>query len=86
MPVSHEQKRDIIRRDFEPTFTHGTFYLDDRKNVENDDFCVFAVVAREFLVDGVYKEDGRAGSLASVAVATDPTVRVTPNPAPTLII
>jgi hypothetical protein len=85
MPVSYEQARDIIRRRLEPTWTHDEFY-------------VFAVGAREFLVDGdesyeavggvsvVYKEDGRVGSLASVAVATDPTVRVAPNPAPTLII
>jgi hypothetical protein len=98
MPVSYEQARDIIRRRLEPTWTHGTFCLDDRKIVENDEFYVFAVGAREFLVDGdesyeavggvsvVYKEDGRVGSLASVAVATDPTVRVAPNPAPTLII
>jgi hypothetical protein len=90
MPVSYEQARDIIRRRLEPTWTHGTFCLDE--------FYVFAVGAREFLVDGdesyeavggvsvVYKEDGRVGSLASVAVATDPTVRVAPNPAPTLII
>jgi len=59
---------------------------------------MFAIGAREFMVDGdesyediggvsvVYKEDGRVGSLASVVVATDPTVRVAPNPAPTLII
>jgi hypothetical protein len=98
MPVSYEQARDIIRRRLEPTWTHGTFCLDDRKIVENDEFYVFAVGAREFLVDGdesyeavggvsvVYKEDGRVGSLASVVVATDPTVRVASNPAPTLII
>jgi hypothetical protein len=76
----------------------GTFCLDDRKIVENDEFYVFAIGAREFLIDGdesyedigsvsvVCKEDGRVGSLASVVVATNPTVRVAPNPAPTLII
>lgn len=96
MPVSYEQARDIIRHHFEPNWTHGTFCLDDRKIVENDEFYVFAVGAREFLVDGdesyeaiggvsvVYKEDGRVGSLASVVVATDPTIRVGLNPAPTL--
>jgi hypothetical protein len=97
MPVSYEQAREIIRRHFEPTWTHGTFCLDDRRIVENDEFYVFAVGAREFMVDGdesyevfggvpvVYKQDGRLGALASVDVATDPTVRVEPNPAPTLI-
>ena len=77
MPVSYEQARDIIRRRLEPTWTHGTFCLDGRKIVGNDEFYVFAVGAREFLVDGdesyeavggvsvVYKEDGRVGSLAS---------------------
>ena len=98
MPVGYEQARDIIRRRLEPTWTRVTFCLDDRKIVENDEFYVFAIGAREFLVDGdesyediggvsvVYKEDGRVGSLASVVVATNPTVRVAPNPAPTLII
>jgi hypothetical protein len=83
MPVSYEKARDIIRRRLEPTWTHGTFCLDDRNIVENDEFYVFAVGSREFLVDGdesyeavggvsaVYKEDGRVNSLAAVAVATD---------------
>jgi hypothetical protein len=52
MPVSYEQARDIIRRRLEPTWTRGTFCLDDRKIVENDEFYVFAIGAREFLVDG----------------------------------
>jgi hypothetical protein len=98
MTVSYEQAREIIRRRFEPAWTHGTFCLDDRKIVENDEFYAFAVGAREFLVGSdnsyeaiggipvVYKQDGRVGSLASVVVATDPTVRVKPNPAPTLIV
>src|SRR5579872_7341307 len=72
----------------------GCLRGEDPSRVENDEFYVFAVRAWEFLADGdesceavggvsvVNKEDGRVGSLASVAVATDPAVRVAPNPAP----
>lgn len=34
----------------------------------------------------VYKSDGRIDSRASVAVAMDPTVRIRPNPSPTLTV
>ena len=96
MAVTYEEAREIIRRKLEPTWRLGTFCLDDRKIVENDEFFVFNVGAREYIVDGdrsyhilggvsvVYKEDGRLGSLASVEVAIDPTVTIRPNPAPTL--
>lgn len=94
--VTYEEARESIRRKFEPKWNHGTFCLDDRYIVENDEFWVFAVGAREFLVDDdhsyaiigggpvVFKEDGRVGSRASVAVAMDPTIRSRPNPSPTL--
>jgi hypothetical protein len=95
MAVTYEQAREIVLRNYEGRWTHGTFCLDDRRIVENDDFYVFNVGAREYLVDGdisyaiaggvpvVYKKDGRFGSLASVTVATDPTIRETENPDPT---
>jgi hypothetical protein len=96
MAVTYEEARAIARDFFEPGWTHGTFCLDDRMITETDDLYVFVVGAREFLVDGdesyeaiggvsvVYKEDGRVASMPSVAVATDPTVRTSPNPNPML--
>ena len=96
MPVSYEQAREIVRAHFEPGWTHGTFCLDDRMIVANDEFYVFNVAAREYVVDGddsfateggmpiVFKEDGRVESLPSVMVATDTSVRSRPNPNPTL--
>lgn len=98
MPVSYEQARESVRARFEPGWDLGTFCLDDRKIVENDEFYVFAVGAREALIDEdddymiyggitiVYKEDGKIGSRASVDVAMDPTVRIRSNPNPTVVI
>lgn len=96
MSVTYEQAREIIRDRLAPSWTHGTFCLDDRNIVENDEYFVFEVGAREFLVDGdgsyeaiggvpvVYKEDGRVGSLPSAEVAMDDSIRRRPNPNPTL--
>lgn len=96
MAVSYQEAAEIIRARFEPGWSHGTFCLDDRKIVENDEFYVFSVGAREDLVDGnadyaiaggvpvVYKSDGRIESRASVTIAMDPTVRVRLNPNSTL--
>jgi hypothetical protein len=96
MAVTYEQARDIVRKHYDGRWTHGTFCLDDRQIVETDEFYVFDVGAREWLVDGdesyevaggmdiVYKNDGRLTSLSSAVVATDPTVRCTANPNPTL--
>ena len=96
MSVTYERPREIIRDRLEPGWTHGTFCLDDRNIVENDEFFVFEVGAREFLVDGdgsyeaiggvpvVYKEDGRVGSLPSVEVAMDDSIRRRRNPSSTL--
>jgi hypothetical protein len=96
MSVTYEQAREIIRNHFQPGWKHGTFCLDDRNIVENDDFYVFEVGAREFLVDGdgsyeaiggvsvVYKKDGSIGSLPSVAVAMDDSIRRKANPNPTI--
>lgn len=96
MSVTYEQAREIIRNHFQPGWTHGTFCIDDRNIVENGDFYVFEVGAREFLVDGdrsyeaiggvsvVYKKDGSIGSMASVEIAMDDSIRSRPNPNPTM--
>lgn len=98
MTVTYEQAREIVRERFEPGWTQGTFCLDDREIVENDEFYVFSIGAREFIIDGdfdymiaggvpiVYKSDGRVEGRASVDVAMDPTVRRRPNPNPTLTV
>lgn len=96
MAVTYEQARELVRQHFEADWRHGTFCLDDREIVETDEFYVFAVGAREFLVDRdrsfeaiggvtvVGKEDGQVGSRPSWMIATDPTRRAQPNPNPTL--
>jgi hypothetical protein len=96
LSVTYEQARESVRAKFEPDWEPGTFCLDDRNIVENDEFWVFAVGAREFLIDDdfdyaiaggvpvVYKADGNIDSRPSAEVATDSTIRSTPNPTPTL--
>lgn len=96
MTVTYEQAREIVRERFGPGWTHGTFCLDDRRIVENDEFYVFSIGAREFIIDGdfdymiaggvptVYKSDGHVEGRASVDVATDDSIRSRPNPNPTL--
>jgi hypothetical protein len=93
MSVTYEQAREIIRDRLEPGWTHGTFCLDDRSIVENDEFFVFEVGTREFLVDGdgsyeaiggvplVYKEDGRVGPRSTPGGQPFTTGRLsTPSP------
>jgi hypothetical protein len=94
MAISYEDALHVVLEHFAPRWTHGTFYLEDKEIVETNDVYVFNVGAREWLVDGdisfavaggvpvVYKESGELGSLPSVAVATDPTVRTRENPNP----
>lgn len=96
MTVSYEEARENVRARFEPGWTHGTFCLDDRYITETDEFYVFEVGAREWLVGGdesyeaiggvtvVSKSDGHVGSRASVTVAMDPTITGRLNPNPTL--
>ncbi|MGI5414625.1 hypothetical protein [Actinomadura luteofluorescens] len=96
MTVTYEQAREIVRKHFEPRWTFGTFCLDDRWITENEEFYVFKLGAREFIIDGdhyyailggvpiVLKEDGRVASRPSAMVATDPSIRATPNPNPML--
>ena len=98
MTVSYEQARESARARAEPGWTFGTFCLDDRHIVENDEFYVFNIGARECLIDEddeyaiyggvtiVYKEDGKISALSSADVAIDPTVRIKPNPNPTVVI
>lgn len=95
MTITYEQARDRVLTELQPTWTNGTFCIDDRQIVENGDLYVFEVGAREFLKDNdpqfatmggvtvVYKADGRIGSLPSVQVATDSTIHRRENPSPT---
>jgi hypothetical protein len=95
MNITFEQARDRVRTELQSTWTNGTFCIDDREIVENDDLYVFEVGAREFLKDQdpqfaelggvtvVYKADGRVGTLPSVQVATDSTIQRRKNPSPT---
>jgi hypothetical protein len=96
MSVSYEEARKNTRHQTEPGWEFGTYCLDDRIIVENDELYVFNVGAREYLVDGdpsycifggvpvVYKADGRFATLPSPMIAMDPTIRTRPNPDPTL--
>ncbi|WP_141576259.1 hypothetical protein [Actinomadura sp. WMMA1423] len=95
MAVTYEQARELVRAHFEPNWTMGTFCLDDRWIRENDEFYVFNIGAREFIIDGddsyavigsvpiVLKEEGRVASRPSAMIATDPSIRNAPNPNPT---
>ncbi|MFJ2217886.1 hypothetical protein ACIQVO_36275 [Streptomyces sp. NPDC101062] len=96
MTLSYEAARAQVIDAAKPGWDNGTFCLDDREIVENDDMFVFNIGAREFLVDNntsfavvggvwvVYKSDGRVTTLPSVDVAMDPSIRIRPNPAPTM--
>jgi hypothetical protein len=97
MVVSYEEAREIVRQQTEPGWDLGTYCLNDRTIIENDEIYVFDVGAREYLVDGdtsycifggvpvVYKANGRFDTLPSPMIAMDPTVRTRHNPSPTLI-
>jgi 5-formaminoimidazole-4-carboxamide-1-beta-D-ribofuranosyl 5'-monophosphate synthetase len=93
--VTYERARETVLEHFASGWTHGTFCLDDRQIAENEEFYVFNIGAREFIVDGdnsyaiiggvtvVLKEGGRIESRPSVAIATDRTIKTRPNPNPT---
>ncbi|MFC4374084.1 hypothetical protein ACFO5K_08190 [Nocardia halotolerans] len=87
------EKAVLIARDaLKSNLKLGTFMIDDRNIVANDMFYVVNVGAREYLVDGdfgyaiagdvtlVSKETGELSSAPSAEVATDPTLRIRPNP------
>ena len=96
MAVSYEEAREIVRRAVQAEWTPGTFCLDDRTILENEQMYAFSVGAREWIVDGdedyivegalpvVYKDDGRLAWLSSATIALDDSLRTRPNPAPTL--
>jgi hypothetical protein len=50
--ITYEQARDLVRKSFEPEWSDGSFYLDDRTVLENDELYVFRIGPRELLVDG----------------------------------
>lgn len=96
MTVSYEQARETVRRATEPGWTLGTYCLDDRRIVENDEIYVFQVGAREYLLDGdrsyataggvpvVRKADGELQWLPSPMVGMDTTITARPNPEATV--
>jgi hypothetical protein len=50
MSVSYDEAPEIVRMDTEPGWGFGTYCLDDREILENDEVYVFNVGAREFIV------------------------------------
>lgn len=95
MAVTYEEAREIVRQATEPDWDAGTYCLDDRHIIENDEVFAFEVGAREGLLDDdpsyavedvpvVHKADGAIAWLASVTIATDPSFTSRPNPEPTL--
>ncbi|MFB8406784.1 hypothetical protein [Streptomyces sp. NPDC055912] len=95
MTITYDQARDRVHAEVGPTWNRGTFCIDDRTIVENEEMYVFEVGAREFLkeqdhsfeilgpVTVVYKADGRVAALPSVQVAADPSITRRSNPSPT---
>ncbi|WP_458690877.1 hypothetical protein [Nocardia tengchongensis] len=99
MNITHEQAYEIGYRTLQPTWTHGTFCIDDRKIVETDDYYLLVVGAREWLIDRddsfltfgnratvVYKRTGELGKLMPVTVNDDPTLRRRENPNPKVLL
>jgi hypothetical protein len=96
MAVTYEQARELVRAATEPGWPFGTYCLDDRTIVENDDMYVFSVGAREYIVDGdisyavagnipvVRKSTGELVWLPSPQVGMDETLTDRPNPHPTM--
>lgn len=99
MSVNYEQAVEIVRNATQPGWSYGTYCLDDRKICETDTYFVFAVGAREDIIDRnpafitaggrvpvVYKADGQLGWLPEIVVGPNPDVRCRPNPNPTLVV
>jgi hypothetical protein len=96
MTVSYETARETVRAATEPEWPIGTYCLDDRRIVENDEVYVFQVGPREWLIDGddsyavagavpvVHKADGRLEWRPSSMTGTDPTITARSNPSPTV--
>ena len=96
MSVSYEAALETVRAATEAGWPTGTYCLDDRRIVENDEVYVFRVGPREWLMDGdesyavagavpvVVKADGRMEWRPSSVTGTDPSITSRPNPSPTL--
>ena len=96
MTISYEEARELVRQETAPGWSVGTYCLDDREIVENDEMYTFRVGAREHLIEGnisyatpggvpvVYKETGVLAWLASSEVGMDETLINRPNPEPTV--
>jgi hypothetical protein len=93
MTITYGQAGEIVRNYFRPRWVHGTFCVDDREIVENDEFYIFTVGPHEYLVDNdesfevigssvpvVYKADGRLDFKYSPFFAIDESMRRRPNP------
>jgi hypothetical protein len=68
--ITYEQARDVVRKSFEPDWTDGTFYLDDRTVLENDELYVFRIGPRELLVDGDLSFARYGGAVPAVVKAS----------------
>ncbi len=93
--ISYPEARDLVRAALEPTWTDGTFWLDERLLVEDDELYLFRVGPREWLVDGDVTRARYGGGLPAVVKATGRLVwlpeiravlrtealRIRPNPA-----
>lgn len=83
-----------VRAKLELGWSLGTFCIDDREIVENDEFYVVKAGARDFIIDGdisyvvvggvpvVDKATGEVRSERSVDVAMDRSIRRSINPNP----
>lgn len=95
---SYDDAREALRAELSPDWNDGTFCLDDRVIIENDELYVFRVGPRELLVDGdlgyarfggavpaVSKLDGRLMWIPEVRMLEiASTLRTKRNPEPTL--
>ena len=95
---SYVEARESLRAELADEWNDGTFCLDDRVIVQNDDLFVFKVGPRELLVDGdlryarfggavpaVHKRDGRLMWIPEVRLLEmAPSLRTQRNPTPTL--
>lgn len=74
--ITYEQARDLVRQLFEPDWTDGTFHLDDRTVLENDELYVFRIGPRELLVDGDLSYARYGGAVPAVVKATENVVLI----------
>jgi hypothetical protein len=70
MTVSYNEARRLVIETLAPNWHDGTFCLDDRLIVEDDDLYFFKVGARELLVDGDISYARFGGGVAGVVKST----------------